>query len=138
MIYNGRKLRETATSNNEHHTTFEEHDVAAVARPYNPTGWNLIHGITRLPDTYRAFFEFERTPDWYNVILDEVSFTRMTCSNNEIARNGDLDQANNLTKYWDTWGVDVILDIVPGYGGEGNALIAKDRPHYSHGPAQVM
>lgn len=34
-----------------------------MARPYNTEGYNLVHGILRIPDTFRAFVEIERAPD---------------------------------------------------------------------------
>ncbi len=115
--------------------SWEDFDKAVLARPYNASGFNLIHGIFRLPDAVRAFFEIERSPDNQDHIIDNVSFRRMICDPNKLILNGDFEEPN--TKYWDTWGGEVVLGLVTGYGGTGQALKASQRPHLSHGPAQV-
>ena len=144
----------------------EDRDRAVITRPYNNNGWNLMHGITRVPSaTSRAFYEIERFPDNMDIVMDKVSFTKMTCDPNELLLNGEYYNAFNLllrnmiflngilfhsslnhtgdletgnSKYFDTWGGSTELDIVTGYGGVGSALRAYTRPHLSHGPAQVI
>ena len=109
-----------------------------MARPYDPAGLNLVHGIMKLPDTFRAFWELERSPDNQDYIISEASFTKMVCDENELVRNGDLELTTN-TKYWDTWGEETAIDLVsPGYGGTGNALRAYGRTHLSHAMAQIV
>ncbi len=115
--------------------SWEDVDKAHLARPYNASGFNLLHGVLRLPDAVRAFFEIERSPDKTDHIIDSVSFKRMLCDPDKLLLNGDLEETN--TKYWDTWGGDVSLGLVTGYGGTGQALKASLRPHLSNGPAQV-
>ena len=116
-------------------SNWETHDNAYLARPYNSSEFNLIHGIFRLPNTFRAFFEIERSPDHTDFLVDNVSFKRMVCDPQQLLLNGDFEEPK--TKYWDTWGGDVSLGLVAGYGGKGQALKAFTRPHLSHGPAQV-
>jgi len=134
MTINGRKYRDETKK--EHMYTWEDRDKAVLARPYTTEGWNLIHGIVRVPDTTRAFFEIERAPDNMDFIVDNASFTKMNCNPNKLLLNGDLEEGNS--KYWDTWGGIVALDLVAGYGGNGTALRASQRPHLSHGPAQII
>ena len=118
-------------------TSWEDHDKAVLARPYNHSSFNLVHGIFRLPpNSVRAFFEIERSPDNQDFIVDNVSLKRMVCDPNKLILNGDLTEPN--TKYWDTWGGTVSLGLVTGYGGTGQALKASTRPHLSHGPAQII
>jgi hypothetical protein len=116
-------------------SNWEDHDKAVLARPYDPSAFNLVHGIFRLPHSFRVFFEIERGPDNLDFIVDNVSLKRMVCDPDRLLLNGDLKEPN--TKYWDTWGGDVSLGLVAGYGGMGQALKASTRPHLSHGPAQV-
>jgi hypothetical protein len=116
-------------------SNWEDYDKAVLARPYNSSDFNLVHGILRLPNSFRAFFEIERSPDNQDFIVDNVSFKRMVCNPDKLLLNSDMEEPK--TKYWDTWGDDVTLALVTGYGGKGQALKASTRPHLSHGPAQV-
>ena len=95
-----------------------------------------MHGIVRLPDINRAFFELERAPNNQDFILDNSTFTKMACNPDELLLNGDLEMGHSM--YWDTWGGDVVLEVVDGYGGTGSALKASGRTHYSHGMAQIL
>ena len=113
-----------------------EYDRAYMSRTYDPGGWNLLHGIFRLPDTFRSFFEIEYAPSQTDFIVDHASFTKMPCDINNLLLNGNLEQGNS--KYWDTWGGETGLEIVVGHGGTGHALKSFQRKHYSHGQAQVL
>jgi hypothetical protein len=114
----------------------ETNDIALLARPYRSDGWNLIHGIFRLPSTFHLFIEIDSAPEDLDFALDDVSMTPFYCDPDRLVRNGDLEELD-VTKYWDTWG-EPKIDLTTGYGGEGNAIRAYNRPHYSHGPAQVL
>lgn len=111
-------------------------DAAQLTRPYNSAGWNLVHGVFSLPSTQHLFVEIENAPDNIDFYLDNVSLVPYYCNRDQLVRNGGLEELS-VTKYWDTWG-EPKLTIVPGYGGTGNAVRASVRPHYSHGPAQVI
>jgi uncharacterized protein (DUF1501 family)/uncharacterized protein (DUF1800 family) len=113
----------------------EDFDKVQLARPYSGTDWNILHGIVRLPRSFRAFFEIERFPDHMDMIVSKVSFTKMTCDRDQLLCNGDVETGNS--KCWDSWGGDTRLHIVDGVG-EGSALKASQRGHYSHGQAQVI
>lgn len=52
--------------------------------------------------------------------------------------NGDLEDGNGTTKFWDTWGEETRIITVPGHGGVGHAIKAYSRTHYSHAMAQVI
>ncbi len=76
-------------------------------------------------DTFRARFQIERAPNNMELIVDDVSFTKMTCDPDNLLRNGDLETGNS--KYWDTWGGAVGIEIVqPGYNS-ANALRSFNR-----------
>jgi len=100
------------------------YDKAEMSRPYTPDGWNLLHGLIRLPDSFRSWFEIERAPNNLELLVDDASFTKMTCDPNDLLLNGDLETGNS--KYWSTWGSEVGLEIVAGYNG-GNALKSFNR-----------
>ena len=131
---NERRYRDVATK--KYVYTSEDRDQAVMARPYKSDGYNLVHGIFRLPEAIRLFVEIERAPDNVEFHVDNVSLTPMKCNPNELILNGNMEEGN--TKYWDQWGDRVGLDLVPGYGGVGNALKGFQREHYSHGQAQVV
>lgn len=135
VTFNYRQYRDETTKSFMYYA--EDRDKAWMARPYKSDGWNLIHGIFRLPETQHLFWEIERAPDNVEFRVDEASLTPFSCYPDELLKNGQLEDSN-LSKYWDTWGGDVGLDIVPGFGGAGNALKAFQRPHYSHGQGQVL
>ena len=61
MTFNGRKYRDQETK--EFAYTWEDRDRAVMTRPYQTEGWNLVHGIAKLPESFRVFFEIERAPD---------------------------------------------------------------------------
>lgn len=114
----------------------ETNDVVHLARPYKSDGWNLIHGIFRLPSTFHLFVEVDGAPEDLDFYLDDVSMAPFYCKQDQLARNGDLEELD-VTKYWDAWG-EPKIDTTVGYGGEGNAIRASERAHYSHGPAQYL
>ena len=61
----------------------------------------------------------------------------MNCNPDQLLLNGDLEEG--ISKYWDTWGSSVKLDIVPGYpDGSGNALKSFLRPRADHSQAQII
>lgn len=70
------------------------------------------------------------------MIINSASLLKMTCDETtNLVLNGDMEMSQ--TKYWDTWGSTVGLDLVtPGYGGIGQALIGFDRPDDDDGPSQ--
>lgn len=139
-----------------------------MSRTYDPSGWNQLHGIVsilqdkpsrisektsdisylsfiyllrqklRLPDKARTWFEIERAQDNKDFIVDNLSFTKMTCDPDELVLNGDLETGNS--KYWDTWGGRVALETVePGYGGQGSALMSSNRAGSTwHNFAQIL
>lgn len=119
-------------------TQTDARDLAYLARPYKTDGWNLVHGIFRMPYSFRVFFEIDRAPDNVDYIIDHASFTKMDCDPSELLLNGDLEADSN-TKYYDTWGGSTGLDLVtPGFGGTGQALKAFQRQHKDYGPAQIV
>ena len=133
VTMNSRWYRDESTK--EHIYTTEDFDKAQLARPYDTTGWNLLHGIIRIPNTFRTFFEIERSPDHQDYIIDSASFTKMSCNPDELLLNGDLELDN--TKYWDTWGGEVKLDIVEGYKG-GKGIKSYGRPWWDQSQAQIV
>lgn len=136
LTINAREYRDASTK--QFTFTTEDYDKAWLARPYKPDGWNLVHGLFRLPENSpRVFWEIERAPDNVEFIIDNASLKPVTCNPDMLVKNGNLED-EGVSKYWDTWGGDVGLDIVPGFGGSGNALKAFKRPHLSHGPAQII
>ena len=68
-----------------------------MTRPYKTEGWNMLHGIIRLEDTSRTFFEVERSPDNQDYEFDSVSFTKMSCNPDELLLNGNLEMGNSRT-----------------------------------------
>jgi hypothetical protein len=134
-VLNSRKHRDVSTK--EYMYTEEMNDVSHLARPYNSAGYNLVHGVFRLPSsTPRIFLEVDSAPDNVELYLDDVSMVPFDCDRDQLVRNGDLELMN-ITKYWDHWG-EPKLDLTLGYGGTGNAVRASARPHLSHGPAQPI
>eukprot|EP00804_Cyclotella_cryptica_P014145 CCRYP_005584-RA/>CCRYP_005584-RA protein AED:0.03 eAED:0.03 QI:259/1/1/1/0.94/0.9/20/117/3951 len=134
LALNSRQYRDVSTK--EYIYTEETNDVAQLARPYKSSGWNLVHGVFRLPSTPRLLLEVDSAPTDVQFYLDDVSMVPFNCNRDQLVRNGNLEDLH-VTKYWDTWG-EPKLDIVGGYGGVGNAVKASLRTHYSHGPAQVI
>jgi len=134
LVLNLRQHRDVSTK--EYIYTEEINDVAQLARPYNSNGWNLIHGIFRLPSTPHLLIEVDSAPSDVQFYLDDVSMVPFNCKRDQLVRNGNLEDLN-VTKYWDTWG-EPKLGVVKGYGGAGNAIKASLRTHYSHGPGQVI
>ena len=134
VTLNSRWYRDESTK--EHIYTTENRDKAQLTRPYDPAGWNLLHGIFRLPSSLRTFFEIERSPDHQDYIIDSASLTKMSCNPDELLLHGDFELG--YTKYWDTWGATVKLEIVPGYKGVGNGLKAFGRPGWDHSQAQIV
>ncbi len=136
MTLSAREYRDATTKKFIY--TAEDRDKAWMARPYKPNDWNLVHGIFRLPENCaRVFWEIEQAPEWIQFIVDSVSITPFACSPGMLVKNGGLEY-DNTTTYWDTWGGGTGLEIVPGYGGSGNALKAFQRLHQSDGPAQEI
>jgi hypothetical protein len=94
----------------------------------------------RLPaDPYdRIWFEIERSPDNTNFVVNDVSFTKMSCDPQNLVLNGDLETGNS--RYWDTWGGSVKLEVVDGFGGPGsNALRSSNRAGSTwHNFAQLL
>eukprot|EP00804_Cyclotella_cryptica_P009369 CCRYP_018076-RB/>CCRYP_018076-RB protein AED:0.03 eAED:0.03 QI:374/1/1/1/0.94/0.9/20/617/4181 len=134
LTLNSMQYRDVSTK--EYIDTRTTSDVAQLARPYKSNGWNLVHGIFRLPSTPHLFIEVDSAPTDIQFHLDDVSMIPFNCDINQVVRNGNLEEFN-ITKYWDTWG-EPKLDIVRGYGEAGNAVRASLRTHSSHGPAQVI
>ena len=134
LVLNSRQHRDVSTK--EYIFTAEINDVAQLARPYNSNGWNLVHGIFRLPSTPHLFIEIDSAPSNVQFYLDDVSMIPFNCKQDQLVRNGNLEDLH-VTKYWDTWG-EPKLDIVKGYGSAGSAVKASLRSHYSHGPGQVI
>ena len=63
----------------------------------------------------------------------------MECDPNKLSLNGNLEEGDGQTKYWDVWGGDTsITTVTPGFGGSGYAIKSFARPHYSHGQAQIL
>ena len=114
----------------------EANDLARLARPYKSDGWNLIHGIFRLPSTFNLLVEIDSAPEGIDFYLDDVSMQPFYCDRANVVRNGDLEELG-VTKFWHSWG-EPKIDLTTGYGGIGNAIRATKRPHYSHGPGQVI
>jgi len=134
LSLNNRSYRNDATK--EFWKTSTIGDKAHMSRTYDPQGWNLLHGIMRMPDTYRTYFEIDRAPSNRELIVDNASFTKMACDPDNLVLNGNLETGNS--KYWDTWGEKVGLKIVPGYLG-GNALMSFNRgSSTNYGPAQIL
>ena len=105
----------------------------SIARPYLDDGsWNLVHGIFRIPDYYRVFWEIERAPANLDYLIDSASVTKFECDEYNLVRNGDMEY--HKTKYWDTWGSKTILDLVSTGGSQ--ALRASGRTDNDHGPLQ--
>ena len=114
----------------------EANDLARLARPYKSDDWNLIHGIFRLPSTFNLLVEIDSAPEGIDFYLDDVSMQPFYCDRANVVRNGDLEELG-VTKFWHSWG-EPKIDLTTGYGGIGNAIRATKRPHYSHGPGQVI
>ena len=112
-----------------------DYDHIYMSRTYDPNGFNILHGIVRLTDETRSLFEIERAPDNLDIVLDNVSFSKMICNPSNLAMNADLEEGDS--RYWDTWGEKTKLAVVPGYKS-GNALMSFGREHYSHGQAQII
>jgi hypothetical protein len=108
---------------------------AQLTRPYKSSEFNLVHGIFRLPPAPHLYIEIDNAPDNLKYRIDDVSMIPFICNKDELVRNGDLEL--EMTKYWDTWG-NPKLDIVPGYGGTGNALMASARNRPYHSMAQAI
>ena len=100
---------------------------------------NNLHGIFRIPEAIRVFFELERSPDNQEYVINSASLKKMECDPNKLSLNGNLEEADGQTKYWDVWGGDTsITTVTPGFGGSGYAIKSFARPHYSHGQAQIL
>lgn len=137
MTLNFRKYRDDTAK--EWVYTAEDVDKAVLSRPYKADGWNLIHGIFRLPESPRLLVEIDSAPGDVNFFIDSASASvaPFSCNPDELVKNGGLEESQ-VTKYWDTWGGRTKIDIVTGYGGVGNSIKAFGRQHYSHGPAQAI
>lgn len=109
---------------------------ARIASPYNSNGFNLIHGIFRLPSTSHLQIEIDSAPSNIQFHLDDVSMRPFICNRDQLVRNGDLEELD-VAKHWGSWGTPK-LDLTTGYGGQGNAIRASERAWYSHGPAQQI
>jgi hypothetical protein len=113
--------------------------MAALVRPYNNTDWGRIHGIFKMkPTAARLWVELERAPDNVKFLLDSASLTPLSCSRDSLVRNGNLETGDS--QYWDTWGGDLQIEVVPGGGPSGtNALKSlAPRGHSSYTQAQVL
>eukprot|EP00573_Skeletonema_grethae_P013785 CAMPEP_0201705630 /NCGR_PEP_ID=MMETSP0578-20130828/46439_1 /ASSEMBLY_ACC=CAM_ASM_000663 /TAXON_ID=267565 /ORGANISM="Skeletonema grethea, Strain CCMP 1804" /LENGTH=64 /DNA_ID=CAMNT_0048193905 /DNA_START=27 /DNA_END=217 /DNA_ORIENTATION=+ len=64
-----------------------------------------------MPKSPRLFVELERAPDNVKFLLDSATLTPFSCEREGLVRNGNLETGDSL--YWDTWGGDVVLDVVP-------------------------
>eukprot|EP00986_Skeletonema_menzelii_P003357 scaffold1026_cov141-Skeletonema_menzelii.AAC.8 len=136
LTINDRQYRDASTK--EYLYTAEHRDLAALVRPFNNTEWNRVHGIFKMmPTSARLWVELERAPDNVKFLLDGASLTPITCSRDSLVRNGNLELGDS--RFWDTWGGDVTIEVLPGAGPNGgNALKSSTRPWYDHAQAQVL
>lgn len=122
---------------NEFYAYKEDYKLASLAVPYINEGYNLVHGIFRVEDHHRMYWEIERAPDNVIYTINDVSLKKYECNNQEIVPNGNFEE-DGTTKFWNTYGHAQVWSIVPGYGGSGNAFKIANRQHYSHGHMMYM
>lgn len=118
-----RRSHHRDSSSKEFMYTAYDYHQAYYASPYNPNGWNLLHGFVRLPYAERVFFEIERAPGHHQYIIDHASYKKMTYNPDNMIMNGDLESGS--TKFWKPHG-NPQLSLVEGYGG-GQAISASGR-----------
>lgn len=134
LVLNYKEYRDESTKDYIYNR--ETNDVARLSRPYKSDQFNLIHGIFRLPSTFHLTIEIDSAPSNIQLRIDDVSMRPFQCNRDSLVKNGDLEDSD-VTKYWSSWG-SLKLGITTGYRGQGNAIRASQRSHYSHGPAQQI
>ncbi len=116
-------------------------NVAMVLMPNSLSDFNLMHGVMKVGEIYeslhRIFIYFEQVDKRYDIILDDVSITKMEpiCSG-EFLRNGDFSTGDS--RFWGAYGTskwDIVNDI-PGISTGDHALKVYDRGSSDHGSRQ--
>ncbi len=118
-------------------------DKAFVITPNDSSDFNLFHGIMKIGDIYesihRAFIYFEHYDRRYDMILDDVSITRMEriCSG-DFMRNGDLSTGD--TRFWASYHSSrrTTVSGIPGISKGDFAMKVYSRNRDDAGPRQEL
>ena len=106
--------------------------VAAVAGPFNPSGWNHIYGVATITDTMLGWRELETFIGWaqagVNVVIDDISIKPADSNTygitdcTQLVKNGDAEIGDS--RFWYIRGAGSFGTIVMESGGAGGSSYA--------------
>lgn len=126
--------------------------IATVVRPYNDSGYTLVHGTFVIPPDFAAAdsvrFIFQKTSNTAKMYLDNVSIHPLQAAarnsegsvNGELVINGDFEEVTpSTTKYWiKRTNYDGAIEVVPGAEGSATAVKVTGRTSSNQGPGQFL
>ena len=121
---------------------------AEVVRDVDPSGFRTIHGIMTFTDSHldseSTFLSIRNVNRDANIVIDNLSMKPFGASDptdasaaDDLTSNGSLEEGNAM--YWDTFGSEKPMELVPGAGGAGDlAIKMTGRTSTHHSPMQTL
>ena len=121
---------------------------AEVVRDVDPSGFRTIHGTMTFTDNHldseSIFLSIRNVNSNANIVIDNLSMKPFGASDptdasaaDDLTSNGGLEKGNAM--YWDTFGSEKPMELVPGAGGAGDlAIKMTGRTSTHHSPMQTL
>jgi len=121
---------------------------AEVVRGVDPSGFSTIHGIMTFTDDHldseSTFLSIRNVNANANIVIDNLSMKPFgafdssdASSCDDLTTNGGLEIGD--ARYWDTFGSEKEMVLVPGAGGAGDLAIKMlGRTSTHHSPMQTL